>query len=720
MSLNPGAKEYKPSWQNTPDGSVSVPTPATYSYAYPSPIPTSHYISNGSGLGAHYTDYVPTAHRFPGGTMYSQGGYGGSIHPGYYDPYAAWSTHHPEAPIFESPIARKRRILAEEKAKKNQEVLGPDGQQNNSVFNKTDGDHPPSAMTEENVLTPTVLVHEAKQGSPTVTTGFRDISPENPLILLFIGCRGAGKSTQAELAARKYNLLHISSGDICKDGKEPFSELRRIAVKEFGESSEKKYNGLALDRFIVRSEIDAYYLQHALDAANLPVPLLVWLRVDAEVGLERAAARGDKKEASSFWRLEEQRIHPVVVEKIFRPIDSMISIDCTSSDVNEVFSAIHMRISKSNSGRSKEVRLPEVRKDFDGDLLTDYEEYHSLCSEVHAAVGNTNGRIDSAPLSSMASYIDRRAFLPENMKKNGLVSSFVTLKADGERYVLIKHSSKGFFAFPSKFTHCFHVTEFLKNVKLSPCPEFESRYRLQKEKETEVEFILDTELCKRKDYSTFFIIDFVFFYGAQGTRMRFAQRYDLLQAVIRKSYARPALELKRYVPINMLKSLLPSLDKAPFPIDGIVFQHGDLYYYGADKLLSKWKPRELCTVDFRLAHGRKVNNDWEYDLHVGVFANGEWREESFPGAVGIFSAEEQKQYNLGNSVIAELALVEQDSGSRWKLHRCRHDKSGPNKYTIVEKIVSMDHLDYSALVELTSAIPFAPLPPAHYAAFSHK
>lgn len=684
MKLNPTAKEYKPTWEpartynSTPASAASFHPNQSQSATYHPPYSHTYYYSS------HQQQQQQPLQRV------------------YTDPHATWRSEPRQSQPFEPYV-------------------------NN---NKTKVSEKPRVDAPEYI--PLLARGSASASQRPVLTnreGPTEISPTNPIVVLFIGCRGAGKTTQAISLAKEHNLLHISSGDICKEGKEPFTELKAIVKKEFSNFCSRRYSGLALDRFIVRSEIDAYYLQDALSEGRLPVPLVVWLQVDSSVGMDRAASRGDNKEASLFWRLEEQRILPVVAETIFKPIKSLLIVDCNTKTAEETFNTILEHIRTTNSGRSKGVTLPAVKNSFSGALVVDFDVYKELSTEIHSAIGNSSARIDSAPLSSMAAYADRRTFTPENIRKFGLSSSFVTLKADGDRYLLVKHRVKGYYAFPFKFSHCFFVGDHLEECKLAARPSIDPQHELRNKKETNIDLILDTELCElERGYGTFFIIDFVYLLSAQGTRTRFAERYKLLQQVMEplpplQAGKKVPMTLKQYVSINKLAELLPSLEEAPFPIDGVVFQHGDTYVYGSDKLLFKWKPQELCTADARLADGIEIRRGvWQFHLHVGTFSDGTWREEAFPGAVAEFTEDEVTQNGLANSSIVELSLKERVSAEKsvWQFYRCRHDKTGPNKKMIVEKILEMHHLSYTELLSLVSEIPFTPLPALNFPLFSHR
>lgn len=69
--------------------------------------------------------------------------------------------------------------------------------------------------------------------------------------------------------------------------------------------------------------------------------------------------------------------------------------------------------------------------------------------------------------------------------------------------------------------------------------------------------------------------------------------------------------------------MLPHFTSTSCGIDGIIFQHSGFYKYGTDVNLLKWKPRELCTADFRLMNGRTVKTDNHGDSNAEDGNNNE-------------------------------------------------------------------------------------------------
>nr|AAC27927.1 RNA guanylyltransferase [Crithidia fasciculata] len=553
-------------------------------------------------------------------------------------------------------------------------------------------------------------------------------SNANPLIVLIFGCRGSGKTTQAVNVAERYHLLHLSSGDMFKEGKQPYVEVEQAVKDHFGpEAKDRQYNGIVLDRFVATGEMDAYYLQAALNVCALPVPIVFWLQLDPKEGIKRAQQRGDQKGGADHWRYVEQRAQAMVADQVYKKIGVLHTIDCNAIDARHVWDRIHSIINGLFPTRSRNIRLP-VATPLPGyehlQLLDDYGDFQLLTKEVHSAIGNTVGRTDSAPLSSIGGYVDATCFSNRNECKK-MSGMYVTLKVDGQRFLVIKHSHFGVLGFPFLFTGCYDF-----NALFDPLV-FPNAYEMHGSPAGEpsgIEWMLDAELSSTGDPAhpvpVLHIIDYVFFGGKQAKRTLFAERYELLTRWFEEMLsgsgeagAYAAVVLKRYVPINELPALLPRMEDAPFAVDGLVFQANSLYKFGPDKLLLKWKPLSLCTADFRLMNGRDiVEEDGSRTTEFELYTTHNEREIAYPGATGVFTEMEVRGFQLRNSVIAELELetVKEaadgtaNGGSNnndgppetiWRLHRLRSDKPRPNKTAIVDNIVNLKHLSYEELLE---------------------
>ncbi|KEG10974.1 putative RNA guanylyltransferase [Trypanosoma grayi] len=553
-------------------------------------------------------------------------------------------------------------------------------------------------------------------------SAFLASSHAHPVVFLMFGCRGAGKTTQSELLAKEYNLLNISSGTIYREGKQPFVELRRILLEEFSEGKERRYNGVVLDRFVANSEFDAFYVQSALNAVKLPIPFVFMLAVDPGLAAKRAESRGDNKFGHQHWRAVEQKAQAVTANTIYAPIGRLKTIRITDdATIENVFKEIKSTIETELPVDPSGIALPSAaRREVKGmRLIGDYETYMKLAADVHAAVGNTYGRRDSAPLSSIGAYLDKEYFSYGHKNLRSLLSTFhVTLKADGERYLLVKHKEHGYIGFPAVFTHCYDMNGLFEGVEMRCDLSAESQKAItRKNLNLPVEFLLDTELVIHDGQPTFYVLDYVYFWGLEAKKIQFESRLKILREYFgRMASAARVVLLKDYVPINKLRTLIPKWKDAHLPIDGLVFQHNDTYRIGRDKFLVKWKPVEQCTVDFRLANGVAKGDEWTFELMVSDDAteNSGFGEILYPGAVAPLPAAVVKENHLCNGMIVELFLERKETeegasasaATRWSFRGVRNDKPAPNKYSIVKKIVELKHLDLEELTDLCEKVPF--------------
>ena len=141
--------------------------------------------------------------------------------------------------------------------------------------------------------------------------------------LLFIGPPGAGKGTQAQLICKKYDLNHLSTGDLLRAEVKNGSPLGKQAelIMNKGElvsdqlvlsivekQLESHNSGWLLDGF-PRTVIQAQSLELLLNKIAQPIQLVVLLEVLDKVLIERLLERGrvDDNEKVIRHRLQVYR-----------------------------------------------------------------------------------------------------------------------------------------------------------------------------------------------------------------------------------------------------------------------------------------------------------------------------------------------------------------------------------------------------------------------------
>ena len=128
------------------------------------------------------------------------------------------------------------------------------------------------------------------------------------LNLVLFGGPGAGKGTQAERIAKKYNLYHISTGDVFRYNIKNQTNLGKLAksymdkgelvpdqvtismLKDVVEKAEGN-DGFIFDGF-PRTKDQAIVLDEFLHSKSLSITLMVSLEVPDEILVERLISRG--------------------------------------------------------------------------------------------------------------------------------------------------------------------------------------------------------------------------------------------------------------------------------------------------------------------------------------------------------------------------------------------------------------------------------------------
>ena len=174
------------------------------------------------------------------------------------------------------------------------------------------------------------------------------------MILILFGPPGAGKGTQADLLKDKFNLLHLSTGDILREEVSNNTNLGQQA-KKFMDSGElvtdeliigmiknkidstKNVEGFLFDGF-PRTISQAEALDSMLLSNNLNVDKVISLEVDDGVLTERLLSRGrsDDNEETIKNRLNVYKNQTLPIKDYYLKNNKLVEVkgDDSVEDVN--------------------------------------------------------------------------------------------------------------------------------------------------------------------------------------------------------------------------------------------------------------------------------------------------------------------------------------------------------------------------------------------------
>ena len=552
----------------------------------------------------------------------------------------------------------------------------------------------------------------------------------------------SGNNVNAAAAAEQQNNSTAptpANNNSPADNNAPSTTATTAATTSAAADATNEYNGVILDRMIGLHEYDAYYLDAILSKFGLAVELVFLLMLDAETAGQRATARGDGKPVEHTRQMAEHRIQYAAVNTVYSPLKILHCVECDNMPKEAITRALDRVIETryNNSNPATAAAMPATPQvphhpytQGQCKVVTNYQKFYDLRNQMLWAVHNNAKPPIVCPASLMSGIADRRMFASPKQAKI-LVNSYATLKADGQRVLLFKHAESGeIYGINGVFHFMYHFTPYFTQfgIVLPPKPE---GFVVP---EHGIEWVIDAECFSVEGKAQIAVFDYLYFYGNMGNEQLFETRLAKLTDFFGKTtiapnatgtatlYGPAPLFLKQYLPAPRLKELLPDIKNPPFPIDGVVFQHMGRYKFGRDNAIYKWKPREQCTVDFRLDKSvdpMVPGGEWCFVPMVGE----DKEEVPWPNAQVRATDADARRCDLCDGTIAEcvkrapaagnattangggaVANSDPNAFTIWDFVRVRPEKPTPNRMEIAKVVNSMEHMTFDELARDLAAL----------------
>ena len=158
-------------------------------------------------------------------------------------------------------------------------------------------------------------------------------------MIILMGPQGSGKGTQAELLAKKYGAVHLSTGDMLRSSDDPqvHSELERgelfddesmTAVLKEALDKESSDARIILDGY-PRNLNQAKLLEELLSHRSKKIEIAIYLAIPREEGLKRMLKRGraDDTEAAINQRLKQYEEETTPVLDHYKQLNLLVEVD---------------------------------------------------------------------------------------------------------------------------------------------------------------------------------------------------------------------------------------------------------------------------------------------------------------------------------------------------------------------------------------------------------
>lgn len=173
-------------------------------------------------------------------------------------------------------------------------------------------------------------------------------------MIILIGPQGSGKGTQAEILAQKYNAVHLSTGDILRNSKDPAVHAILDSGQLFDDETMAKVLQEALARQPANAKIilDGYprtvtqveLMEGGLKELSFKAAAVIYITLPKAEAVRRLLARGradDTKEAIEARLVQYEELTRPVVEYyrkagLLRAVDGLGSVEEVAARLEQV------------------------------------------------------------------------------------------------------------------------------------------------------------------------------------------------------------------------------------------------------------------------------------------------------------------------------------------------------------------------------------------------
>ncbi len=192
---------------------------------------------------------------------------------------------------------------------------------------------------------------------------------KKPLILLITGAPGCGKGTQSKLIVEKYQLHHLSTGELLRKEVADATELGELInsyiskgqlvpdeliisllAKKIDSLLESQFNGIILDGF-PRTLPQAETLEEMMNKREIPTDILVDVNVEENELIDRLLKRGqdsgraDDNLETIKHRLDVYHSQTKPINAHYQGLSKYVKIDGMGT-IEDIFGRIENEIEK--------------------------------------------------------------------------------------------------------------------------------------------------------------------------------------------------------------------------------------------------------------------------------------------------------------------------------------------------------------------------------------